>query len=500
MEEALRVCEMVMPRLDFRQGDPMPEARELVQLGVGGFLVFGGDIHLVMKCIAELNRIATSPLFFAIDAERGVGQIVEGGAWFPFPMALGAAGDPLLATRVGSLIAREMKGVGLNFLFAPVADVNTNPKNPIINIRSFGDNPESVARFVGAFVAGVECEGVLACAKHFPGHGGTDVDSHTLLPSSYESLREIEETHLIPFKSAIEAGVSSIMTAHVVFPALSTAPATLSPDVVHSLLNEKLGFGGMAVTDSLRMNAVSLYAPQAEVARLAVEAGCDILLDPVDPRALLRELSEMVLSGSLRKERIRESLAKIASFKARLASAGIASPYVSVEGEAHRLRREIAERSICLVAGTQGISPRASVFVLDATCEVPSSGRVFLSTLRDGGVEARLFSAHGAGRYVPKVPRDSNDTLVFLVYTGVSAGRRYTELPEYLREFLRKVTTLKRKKALVVFGSPYVALGLDCFDTVIFAFDRLEEFEEAAAKVLLGSLKPLGRLPVRQLL
>lgn len=492
LEEARGICEMVMPRLDFRQGDPMPEARELVRLGVGGFLVFGGDVHRVSKCIAELTMLAPSPLFFAIDAERGVGQIVEGGVKLPFPMALGAADDPLLAARVGSLIAREMKSVGLNLLFAPVADVNTNPKNPIINIRSFGDDPVRVARLVGAFVEGVEGEGVLACAKHFPGHGGTDLDSHTSLPYSGESLREIEECHLIPFKSAIGSQVSSIMTAHVAFPALSPAPATLSPAVVRSLLIERLGFCGIVVTDSLRMDAVSLYAPQAEVARLAVGAGCDVLLDPMDPRALLRELS-----GSLRKEQIEGSLAKISSFKARLTRAGSESCDVSFEGEARSLRCEIAERSICLVAGAPGISSRASLFVLDAACDGSALGARFLLSLREGGVEASLVATWGGGGQAIDVPRDSNDTLVFLVYTGVSAGRRHTELPEFHGDFLRKAAALTRRKVLVVFGSPYVALGLGGFDTVIVALDRLEEFEDAAARVLLGSLKPLGRLPVR---
>ncbi|HET7289313.1 MAG TPA: glycoside hydrolase family 3 N-terminal domain-containing protein, partial [Thermodesulfobacteriota bacterium] len=211
--------QVIMPRLDFRGPDPLPLARRLVsEYGVGGFIVFGGDKQTVKSAAAELSSISAIPLLFGLDAERGVGQVLPDGTLFPSAMSLGAAGDEALAYEEALMIALEMKECGFNLLFAPVLDVNTNTENPIINTRAYGDDPGLVSRMGTAFARGAQDGGVLACGKHFPGHGGTGLDSHEVMPVEDSELSELESSSLIPFRNAARAGLAAIMTAHVAFP------------------------------------------------------------------------------------------------------------------------------------------------------------------------------------------------------------------------------------------------------------------------------------------
>ena len=214
-----KVGQIVMPRLDFNDAATPTLAKTLVRdFRVGGFIVFGGTRQSVKETVGELQSISQIPLIIACDAERGAGQIVSDMTLFPFTMSLGAIGDERLVYDEAAYIAKEMRECGFNLIFAPVLDVNTNPDNPIINIRAYGDEPGLVSRMAGAFIRGCQENGLPACGKHFPGHGGAGLDSHLELPVIETSLEDLTDCELIPFRDAVDKGVASLMTAHIALP------------------------------------------------------------------------------------------------------------------------------------------------------------------------------------------------------------------------------------------------------------------------------------------
>ncbi len=264
------------------------EGLRLVEsVGPAGFILFGGGAAEVAALCRDLQSASSHRLLLAADLERGAGQQFAGLSRIPTPMAIAACPDAEpLAMLAGRLTAREASSVGINLVFAPLVDVNVEPGNPIINVRAYSDSPDRVARLAVQWIHGAQAVGVAACAKHFPGHGGTRTDSHLELPDGPADPGELRGLHLVPFRAAIAAGVRSIMVAHMTVPAVddSGLPATLSRAVVTGLLREELGFRGLVVTDALIMEGV--HREEAEAARMALAAGNDLLLYPKDTSAL----------------------------------------------------------------------------------------------------------------------------------------------------------------------------------------------------------------------
>ncbi|MCE9635675.1 MAG: hypothetical protein K8T90_08225 [Planctomycetes bacterium] len=282
------------------------EFRALAAAGVAGFLVFGGDDELLPPFLASLREAAGRPIYIMSDTERGVGQQVSGCAELPPLMAVGATLSEERAYHHGRVTALEARAVGINTVLAPVVDVLSLPSNPIIGNRSFGGSAEIVSRLGAAWIAGAQDQGVLACAKHFPGHGHTAGDSHAELPSVNEPLEALERRELPSFRAAIAAGVGSIMTAHVVYRALDPdLPATLSTKILRDLLRTRLGFGGLVISDALTMDGLLVAGrdggrmTEAEAAVRCVEAGCDLLLHPTDPHAVADALEQANALGRI---------------------------------------------------------------------------------------------------------------------------------------------------------------------------------------------------------
>ena len=294
---------------------PNAELQRLLAAGVGGVILLGGSAaELRLRC-AQLRRWASAPLLLCADVEEGVGQRFEGASWLVPPLALGrlAGRDPAraeaLAERYGRCTGRQARLVGLNWVLGPVCDVNNNPANPVINVRAWGETPEVAGSLAAAFVRGCQGEGVLACAKHFPGHGDTSSDSHLELPLLPHSRARLEAVELPPFRAAIGAGVAAVMTAHLLLPALDPErPATLSAAVLSQLLRADLGFGGLVVTDALVMEAITAHHGPAEAAVLAFEAGADLILMPADADAAIDGLLQAMASGRISQERLNASL------------------------------------------------------------------------------------------------------------------------------------------------------------------------------------------------
>lgn len=303
-------------------------------LGVGGVILLGGSAVEVGVRSQQLQSWATVPLLLAADVEEGVGQRFAGATQWPPPMALAAIAqqDSALACtyaeQMGAFTAQEAIAIGLNWLLAPVVDVNNNVDNPVINVRAFGETPERVSQLSQAFIRGAQRFPVLTTAKHFPGHGDTAVDSHLHLPEIAHDRPRLEQVELAPFRAAIASGVDAVMTAHLKVPALDAHwPATLSPPILTQLLRQDLGFGGLVVTDALIMGAIAQHYGPAEAAVLALAAGADVLLMPADPAATIAAVCAAVRQGQLTPDRIATSVARLWRAKQKVNSAlSLASP------------------------------------------------------------------------------------------------------------------------------------------------------------------------------
>ena len=304
---------LIMPALRWRpDGGFAHEAATIADalaIGVGGFIVFGGTVEAVRRLTADLLRRAGRPLLIASDLERGAGQQVEGLTEFPPPAALAALEDAAVVRWAGAVTAQEARAVGINWVFAPVADLDVLPENPIVQTRAFGADPNRVATFVRSWIEGCQDAGALACAKHFPGHGRTEVDSHVALPVVAESADTLRASDLLPFGVAIECGVASVMTAHVAYPALDSSglPATISPAILGELRG-RLGFDGLVVTDALIMDGALVGRRESDAAVEAIQAGVDLLLYPNDARRVRDALLQATASGAIPEQRLRESL------------------------------------------------------------------------------------------------------------------------------------------------------------------------------------------------
>ena len=299
------------PRWELTNG----ELRRLLEQGVGGVILLGGSAEELRLRCEQLRQWARQPLLLCADVEEGVGQRFEGASWLVPPLALERLHgvDPQraegLAERYGRCTGRQARLLGLNWVLGPVCDVNNNPANPVINVRAWGETVPAASALASAFLRGCQAEGVLACAKHFPGHGDTSTDSHLALPLIPHGRERLEAVELPPFQAAIAAGVASVMTAHLQLPALDPErPATLSEPVLTGLLRRQLGFTGLVVTDALVMEAISAQYGAAEAAVLAFSAGADLILMPADAEAALDGLQRAVEDGRISHERLQASL------------------------------------------------------------------------------------------------------------------------------------------------------------------------------------------------
>ncbi len=485
-----RAAQFLMPRIDFSDAGSIERAERLVRdFAVCGFIVFNGDVELVRKTARKLASISEFPLFFGCDVERGLGQRVSGGTLFPFAMAQGAIDDEATLRRQAAITAQEMKYCGLNLAFAPVLDVNTEPLNPIINIRAFSDDPALVSKLGGVFAETLQKEGVLACAKHFPGHGATLEDSHARLPRVEKSLERLMESDLPPFQEAIAKRLHCVMPAHVCFPALDplAVPATLSESVLRGLLREKLGFNGLVVSDSFRMDALGGEECEDENILAALARGVDIVLDPRDPEGFLERQAENEL---FQDPACGEALSRIFYAKKLFASGGEKVSAPNFERNAEQAK-EVSRRSACVLRGGVLRGAKVSVLhfgeegsdeILDGICEGLSEKRVT--------VERRL-------RWPETPDLDASSSLVCVLSTAPAAWTENCIVPQEIADYINSFSSFSGEKILLTFGSPYPAAEFPFFDTVVSLFDSSLAAGRAAAEVLTGERMSTARLPVR---
>ncbi len=367
-----KAARLVMTHISDRSWDDFGDEcrrleRDIEELGVGGFCLFGGNVDRTPDFIAAMRGLADHRLLVGSDLERGAGQQLEGATVFPSLMMCGATGDPNLAFAQGCVTAVEARAAGINLVFAPVADVHTEDANPIIGVRAFGSEPRTVAEFVAAFVRGLERAGVVGTVKHFPGHGDTRRDSHIELPVVDADRATLESRELVPFRAAFAESVKAVMTAHVEYPALDSGPATLSRAIMTDLLRGDLGFRGLVVTDALLMGGIAEVHGPGEAAVRALEAGVDVLLMPADAEATVEGVANAVESGRLTEERLDDSIARIEQLLDWSEACPMPEPPYDV------LPRELADTLRCHLDGTEADlwgESRSRVAAEIATCGV----------------------------------------------------------------------------------------------------------------------------------
>jgi beta-glucosidase-like glycosyl hydrolase len=360
---------------------------DALELGVGGFIFFGGPAGAVTELTRDLRKRSRSPLLIGADLERGAGQQFAGCTGLPPLAALGSLESETVMRNAGALTASEARGLGLNWIYAPDLDLDIEPENPIVGTRSIGHDPNIVARLGAAWIDGCQSHRVLACGKHFPGHGRTTTDSHAELPAVATAAGELEATDLVPFSAAARAGVASVMTAHVAFPALDPAsgPATLSSPILRGLLRERLGFTGLVVTDALIMAGVQQGSERSASVQ-ALAAGCDLLLYPAELRLVVAEITGAIRGGMLHGDELERSIARRREW-AQWAAADPAEPAMVEIGWA----ADVARRVVYAVRGS--VQPSlGSIRVTIIDDDVggpypPPSREPFTTTLARRGVQ-----------------------------------------------------------------------------------------------------------------
>jgi beta-N-acetylhexosaminidase len=504
-------------------------ARLVRDSGVGGIIllnrVANGAVQRAepLQMAAFLNRmqrLAKLPLIVGGDFERGASMRVETPALFPHAMAFGAAND-LAATRAfGSATAREARALGVHWVFAPVADVNNNPDNPIINTRSFGEDPRLVAAHVKAFIAGAHgvrqgaslANGVLLTVKHFPGHGDTATDTHLGLARIEGDRARLDQIELVPFQAAIEAGVDGVMMGHLAVPAIEEQeiPATISAKVIYTLLRKELGFEGLTVTDAMDMRGLTKQFPPGEAAVRALEAGAQVLLIPADPEAAIRGIVAAVQSGRLPATKVHSAAAALLTAKHRLGL--FQQRFVALENIAEQidapeltdLAQSVAEKALavvrdearllplrdtknpCVVALVEGRYSKSGKRLLDEVrLRNPNAGNWWLdATMKPAELEEAAAQMAGC------------DAIAVAAFVTVSSFRGNVALPGNFTPFVEALTQGNTPVILCALGSPYLLKSFPAAAAHVATFSTSPTSEAALVRGLWGEVPMRAKPPV----
>ncbi len=520
---------------------------------VGGVIISVGSPTEIASKLNALQQASPLPLLVGADLETGAAFRARGGyflpnaidlggaTYFPYAMGIGATRDTTFAYQMGRATAREGRALGIHMAFAPVLDVNNNPRNPVISLRSFGENPQLVARLGAAFVRGIQENGMLATGKHFPGHGDTEQNSHLELARVTASAARLDSVELVPFRAAVQAGVRGIMTFHGQLPGLDTSslPATLNPRIMTDLLRGQLGFRGLVITDALDMNGVLGKMTMAEVTQRAVLAGADLLLMPTDITGAIDAVVDGVRRGLFTEARITESARKLLVAKQEM---GLARQRLT---DLQALRKVVgdsmsvsdaqlaAERAITLVKDSLGvvpfgglprtarvvsvtIAPRTDLgagasFNAELARMFPALRSIALTTEQVYDATAAAAAAPGQNaqyiatpqpRLLPALVENAlrgaqgADLVVVSSYFGASSSTARLAAPEGMADLLTGLQKSGTRVVLASFSNPYIAQDLPSVPAYLIAWGGSPLMQRAAARALLGAAPITGQLPI----
>ncbi|MFM8526010.1 MAG: glycoside hydrolase family 3 N-terminal domain-containing protein [Cyanobacteriota bacterium] len=454
------------------------ELKRLLEAGIGGVILLGAGAPELRLRTDQLRRWAHGPVLLCADVEEGVGQRFEGLSWLLPPLALGRlhGKDPAqavaLAEAYGGCTGREARRVGLNGVLAPVCDVNNNPANPVINVRAWGEDPATVSALVAAFSRGLQRQGVLGCAKHFPGHGDTDVDSHLALPRLNHGRERLEAVEFPPFRAALAADIAAVMSAHLLLEPLDPQrPATLSRAVLHDLLRRDLGFEGLVITDALVMEAISARHGAGEAVVLALEAGADLALMPADPWEAITAVEAALEGGRLQEAALRRSAARRLEALERFAAPPIDHPQLEAGpiAEDRHLAETLVRRTLVghgegrgVPAGSGAGTPGLNLIRIDRSLACPflSTNAPALVMPQHHGFRPCLLAGDGVSpcRAQPEAPLDlerlGNGPVLLQLFVRGNPFRGEAGSGEPWPAAVRQLLDAGRLAGLAVFGSP----------------------------------------------
>ena len=512
--------------------------RHVVENKIGGIIFFGAPIYETTHIANRMQEIAKYPMLMSLDAETGIGMRFEDATNFPWAMAMAATGDPELARRAGAVTGREARAIGIQHVYAPVLDVNNNADNPVINVRSFGEDPEDVARFGVAFAQGIQSQSVIATAKHFPGHGDTAVDSHRGLPIIDLPRSRFDSLELLPFKRAVDAGIGSIMIAHIALPQIDNEqvkplkeykggdaeqgaeivsesafiPATLSSKVQTDILRNQMGFKGLIVSDAMSMSGLTLYFTQEEAGVRAFLAGTDILEKPADVDAMLKGLKDAVASGRIPMARLDESVTRqlawkheLGLFKERIAPLDAIDRIVS-SSDVTELTNEIANKALTLVRLENGALPidRSKKIAVIGISNGFDGGGVMnplAGALRSNGLQfAQGYVQENSLQQNVDAARKAvaeSDIVVFGLYGRVRSGAKNSVgIPDNGAAILREALASGKTVIGISFGNPYILSSFPEMKTYLVAYGDMPSLQRASARGILGLQRLTGKLPI----
>jgi len=479
-----------------------------------GRLVTRPEPHELASFVNRLQRMSKLPLLVGGDFERGASMRVSGTTVFPHAMAFAAAGDPALTRYEGEVTARESRALGVQWLFYPDADVNNNPDNPIINIRSFGENPEVVSRHVQAFIEGANGDRhvrVLTTAKHFPGHGDTATDTHLGLATITADRQHLNDVELVPFRAAISAGVDAIMTAHISVPALDAAdiPSTLSAAVLTKLLREEMGFRGLIVTDAMDMGAIVKAFGDADASVRAIEAGADVILMPPDADVAVNAVVAAVRHGRISQKRIDQSVARVLAAKikvgldrGRLVDLEAIDDVVDAP-EANDRAQEVADRAVTLLRNDPEQiplrAPAKTCFLLLAESHYSNEGLAFTQEIHKRSPDALVLtldpSLPDAALDVATQRAGFCDATVVGAFVSVAARANVAVSPGFAK-IIETLIASGKPVTLIALGSPYLLRSFPKVAAYLTTYSTVPPSEVAAVKALFGEIPIRGHLPV----
>jgi beta-glucosidase-like glycosyl hydrolase/CubicO group peptidase (beta-lactamase class C family) len=481
---------------------------------IGGLIMFQGELEQEINFIREMQFFSDIPLLIAADYERGLGNRIDDALEFPHSMALGATLDSHLGYELGAAIANESWLIGVHQILAPVADINNNPLNPVINTRSFSESKFTVSEFVSSFILGTKHSRVIATAKHFPGHGNTEIDSHTDLPMISGDKQKLFENELYPFIQAVNNGVQSVMVGHLEVPAYDTLPATLSKAIITNLLINTLEFDGLVVTDAMNMDAINNYdsfSPE-EIIVLAVKAGNDIILLPPQPSIAINSIYNAVTNGEISEGRIEKSVRKILSAKRwlridRKLNINTHSIIDSINNSTNKsLAKKIAEQSLTLIKNDAGVIPLdlskyeniSCVTITDGDGNETATYFQHLLSRRLGDIKSLLITnktkRRGFNSAISSIKK--SDLILIPVFMEVKEEKGKEKLRREQLRFIKKVLRLEEPVILISFKNPYLLSSFPITRTYLNTYSYTLASQQACLKALLGETNITGRLPV----
>jgi len=484
---------------------------------IGGLWFARVEAKAIAAELNALQQISKVPLLVTVDFEKGAGTYVDGATDFPINMALGASRDPDLVYQAATVTAREARALGVHVNFAPVMDVNNNPKNPVINTRSYGENPQLVATLAEAAIRGYQDHGLLATGKHFPGHGNTGTDSHAHLGVVSSDRQEFESVELLPYKEVLQRSKpSAIMTAHLWIRAVDkdTIPATLSPNAMSGLLRQRLNFDGVIYTDAMVMGGITTRYPYDVATVKAIQAGCDVILFPGNLEQGILAIKNALANGNLSEQRIEESVRRILRSKTQVGLQQkriVEIPQIeSLVGTAehYAVAKRVAAACLTLAKDTGKLIPipvakkilvltmsnkEGNSMVSRGLVSFPEEVRKHAATvtelqlsdsLRNEEIESALIKAREA------------DIVLVGAYVKIVLNSGTVDLPAHQTAFLKQLADRNPNTILVSFGNPYIGASVPFIPTYVCAYDNARALQETAAEALFGKTPFRGKLPV----